>query len=371
MHKYVSVFFVACVCFVSTASAAPPEAMGGGLRQLVNSWENADPRLASQLNLHLKDKVGNPLVLVHLTEGADVKAAVAKLSAIGFRLTAVSAIDPTKIEGYLPLSRAKEAVTLDVVRAMHAQQRPIAHAGSVQSQAVALQKADLAQARGVDGTGIRLGALSDSFDTCGVACSTTAADDVASGDLPVVTVLEDFPDGTDEGRAMLQLVHDVAPGSKLAFATAFVGELDFANNILALRSQFHADVIVDDIIYFDEPMFSDGILAQAVDAVSKNGAAYFSSAGNNGLEAYEATYAPIAFNDAKKLVAAGRANLKLDQIPAAIRPVSLHNFGGDDGSVSITQRFTTAASNVMSFQWDEPFGIGKVKTDFNIYVFDA
>ena len=376
-HAIAAVFAIFTLLTCTQASAGEPAALAGGLRELVHSWEVHDPRLAAKLQLHVTSRAGDPLVRIHLRAGADPDATLRRLAAAGFRLQTRSTINPTLVEGFLPLAAARAAANTDGVQVLHATQRPITHAGLVPSQAVALQKADVVLARGIDGSGIRVGVMSDSYDAC--VCATDAAQDIASGDLPadgVTVVQEILPStiasngpATDEGRAMLQLVHDVAPGSQLGFASAFNGELSFAENILALRSQFHADVIVDDTGYPDEPMYSDGIIAQAINLVRQTGAAYFSSAGNNGLEAYEAEYRPISFAKAQQLVASGHGNVHLDQIPAAIRPKTVHDFRNPDGSVGITQRLSSAASQ-LSFQWDEPFFLGLVKTHFVVYVFD-
>jgi hypothetical protein len=124
--------------------------------------------------------------------------------------------------------------------------------------------------------------LSDSFNTSGG--SITAETDISTGDLPgpgnplgnttPVTVLEDFR-AEPMRDAPLQIVHDIAPKAKLVFATADDGEVEFANNIKRLKDEFNADVIVDDVFYFDEPYFQDGIIAQAVDYVAAKGVAYF------------------------------------------------------------------------------------------------
>ena len=80
---------------------------------------------------------------------------------------------------------------------------------------------------------------------------------------------------------MLEILHDLAPGAELYFATAFSSEATFASNILALRAA-GCDIIVDDVFYPEEPTFQDGIVAQAVNSVIADGGFYFSAAGNSG-----------------------------------------------------------------------------------------
>lgn len=169
--------------------------------------------------------------------------------------------------------------------------------GSVRSEGdVQLKAAEARPAFALDGSGVTVGILSDSFDRDPTA-PTRAGSDVGSGDLPgpgspcgstvPVRVLDDsaptvFGPLSDEGRAMGQIVHDLAPGAELSFATAFTGELAFAANIRGLAAA-GAEVIVDDVTYFQEPFFQDGPVAVAVDDVVAAGASYFSAAGNDNL----------------------------------------------------------------------------------------
>jgi hypothetical protein len=155
-------------------------------------------------------------------------------------------------------------------------------------------RADLARsAYGLDGGGVKVGMISDSYDKA-TGAATDAAGDVSSGDLPgagnpcgrttPVQVLADnsVNSKTDEGRAQGQIIHDLAPGSGLAFATGFTGHLQMAAAIRNLAAA-NADVIVDDVIYFDEPMFQDGPISQAINEVTADGVAYFTSVGNNNI----------------------------------------------------------------------------------------
>ena len=159
-----------------------------------------------------------------------------------------------------------------------AETQAVASTGARLSEGVAAHGVDRARKLfNTDGTGVTIGVLSDSDDGREMS--------IATGDLPADTIAipgQDGRPGSGEGTAMMEIVHDVAPGAKIVFATAFNSPESFADNIRRLRFEYHADVIVDDIIYFFESPYQDDIIAQAVEDVVADGAVYVSSAGNEG-----------------------------------------------------------------------------------------
>ena len=265
-----------------------------------------------------------PLVLIDAVTIGDPQQLKAALLALGLQRPSVYSND---VGGWLPVSQLGAATAraeVHSIRAAMARTRT----GAVTSQGDYVQhSAALRSSNLLTGAGVTVGVLSDSFDCYAVYAANnvpasgaagyasngflaTAATDVSTGDLPsTVNVLEEAEAGnggclnygapsqlpfTDEGRAMLQIVHDVAPGASLAFYTGDNSEADFANGIGVLAAPVSAGgagakVIADDLGYFDEPFFQDGIVAQAVDAVEANGVAYFSAAGNDGTLAYDNT----------------------------------------------------------------------------------
>ncbi len=241
-------------------------------------------------------QVQDGFVVIHAA-AEDAEALRGELVDLGLQNAAVYG---HTLSGRFPISNIPqlEAVTsLRLVRPALMQTR----AGAVTSQGDLAQYSDVARTNnGIDGSGITVGVISDSYDNL-----SGAAADVGTGDLPAgVAVLSDLASGgSDEGRAMAQIVYDVAPGSALAFHTAFNGSADFALGIEELAGcppgssagctpmpGVAADVIVDDIGYADQPFFQDGSVAQAADFVAASGVPYFSSAGNSARNSYESPF---------------------------------------------------------------------------------
>jgi hypothetical protein len=178
------------------------------------------------------------------------------------------------------------------------------HVGSVESEASQATFADDARrAFNVNGTGVKVCVLSDSFDKAELDAefcpiTTRAADDVALGDLPPFEKMDIVQDhnGTDtsrvgdEGRAMMQVIHDVAPGAELAFYTGTLGLAAFAQSIKDLVDKHGCNVLIDDIGQPAAAMFQDDLASQAVDYAHAQGVPYFSAAGNQARQSLEVTY---------------------------------------------------------------------------------
>ena len=269
-----------------------------------------------------------PLVAIDAVTRGDPQRLKNALVGLGLEHPAVFRND---VGGWLPVSAIDAAAAraeVTSVRAALSRARAVVATQGDFAQDSATLRADLS---GLNGSGITVGVLSVSYDCYAVYAAdagTTvggvpdppasgvrgyapngftadAAMDVSTGALPAgVNVVEEAGGGgpgcvtqfgypfqlpfTDEGRAMLQIVHAVAPSAGLAFYTADNSEADFANGIQTLATA-GAKVVTDDVGYFDEPFFQDGIIAQAIDTVASQGVAYFSAAGNDGNLAYDNT----------------------------------------------------------------------------------
>jgi hypothetical protein len=278
--------------------------------------------------------VHNETIVIDAVAAGSARTLKQELEALGMHTTAVFG---RNVSGILPIRAIGTAAGLaSLHKARPAMMRT--RAGSVTSQGdTAMQAAAARSASGADGTGVMVGTLSDSYDCTSGAGG--AAGDVSTGDLPPgVSVLQEISscDGAiDEGRAMMQIIHDVAPGSTQAFHSAFNGVADFASGIVELAVA-GAGVINDDIIYYAEPMFQDGPIAQAVDTVKAMGVAYFSSAGNSARQSYESSFRNSGISGYRS---------------GSVR----HDFDAGSG-VDVFQQITIPSGEtaIFSFQWSDP-----------------
>ena len=138
---------------------------------------------------------------------------------------------------------------------------------------------------------------------------------------------------------MLEIVHDLAPEAELYFATGFDGQAQMAANIQAL-CEAGAHIVVDDVGYFLEAAFQDGLIAQGVNAAVGAGCFYFSAAGNDGN-----------LNDGTSGVWEGDyasgSSLTVEGETAGVR----HDFGGGMESNELTGSGFFGSAGPIILQW--------------------
>ena len=306
---------------------------------------------AKRVLLDIKADV-TPAVLARIEElGGEVVNSVRKYRAI---------------RAWLPLDAVEVLATLDEVQRISVADRAITHREVLPPKYVSENAAprvtdkvdtsegdaahDATGARatfGVDGTGIGIGVLSDGIGTL--------VERQASGDLPdsvVILAGQAGEDGDREGTAMLEIVHDLAPGARLYFATALGSAAQFAANIEVL-CEAGADVIVDDIFYISEAAFQDDVVARGVNAAVEAGCFYFSSAGNGGnLNDGTAGVWEGDFADA-----GGDLNINGESVG------DLHAFAEGASTNPITD-----AADYYLLKWADPLGASA--NDYDLYLLD-
>ena len=272
------------------------------------------------------------------TPSAKVAEVIAAIGGRGGRVEFVSERFAS-IRAVVAVDAVVPLAGLEGVRRIVPARRPFAQ--TIQSEGDRTHGADLARQRfGLDGAGRKICALSNGVASLAYSQST--------GELPAVDVLPGQAGSGDEGTAMLEILHDVAPAASLGFATAFGGIASFAQNVLDLAAA-GCQIVVDDVIYLDESPFQDGPIASAVDAVSAAGVLYLASAGNEGNldDGTSGTW------EGDFLAGAG-----LPVLPG----LTLHDFGGTAANRVLK------SSPAVALHWPDPFGSSA--NDYDLYVLD-
>ncbi len=234
-----------------------------------------------------------------------------------------------------------------------------------------------------EGTGMQIACISNSYAAHTAKPATT---DVANFDLPgasgnpvntqpVFVLLDDLSStaSDDEGRGMCQIAYKMAPRARIGFGTADTGEVGFANVIRGLAgvnssdfpnastNGFKADTECDDVGYFDEPYFQDGIIGLGVADASANGTCYFSSAANDiGTNGYDSDLRWVAngtgLTAATNTALAG-SNINLANVPAAFYAGGFHNFNPAAGQLDVAQTVNDPSTGTTPtvLQWNEPY----------------
>ncbi len=355
-------------------SAPPPEPIvtrgdGGDVAALKH------PKLSSQLvmladaasrptTLSLEDALPRELVgavaadRMRITPDGDVQVFIEvqdvdQLDALASLGVTVERVDSELgiVQARAPSVKLRAIAALPAVRRVRLPEYAFVQAGAVQTEGDAVMRSDqLRAAAGVDGAGVTIGVISDGVG--GLAASQ------ALGDLPAVDTVTCNVVGGDpgaagaEGTALLEIVHDVAPGADLMFGYfGFSTVLDFNAAVDCLAA--NADIVVDDIGWFGVGRYDGTSSVSQNTASALNGAGpikgYYTSVGNQAQRHYQGAYVDSG-----------------SDITSGPDSWDTHEFDAIDGTVHAGAVSAPADSNRITLSpgafativlvWDDPWG---------------
>ena len=277
------------------------------------------------------DSSGNIQVYIHLKNTSD--DTLQQLRNLGVAIEIVNS-DWKILQAWVPVSSLDRIADLQAVRKITPPDYPKTNAGSVVTEGDSIHRANLVRHfSGITGEGVRVGVISNGVDDWHTARATR--------DLPSNLKFDPQRHGRGhEGTAMLEIVHDLAPGAELAFSGP-PSSLGMIESILWLANDAFggegADIIVDDLSFWSEPYFKDGPVAQAAADAVEGGVVYVTSPGNSAEEHYEADFVN--------------------------RGDGFHAFDGDS---DISMRVTGGGHVSAYLQWNDTFGASR--NDYDVYI---
>jgi subtilisin family serine protease len=245
-------------------------------------------------------------------------------------------------QAWVPFDKLEELASLDFVEKVTPPDYGKTRTGSVNTEGDAILGSDDVRGMlGFDGSGVKVCVISDGVDSI--------ASSQATGDLPDdIEIDPSLPGNGDEGTALMEIIHDIAPGAQLLFSgpntsLEMIDSIDFCTA--------NSDVIVDDLGFLGEPFFADGRIAQAAEDAVNQGRVFVSATGNDADQHYQAQYQ--------------------DTDPADDEN-NLHNFGLAAGRASdVAMRVSIPPGRTIIFvlQWNDRFG--QSSNDYDLFLFNA
>lgn len=267
----------------------------------------------------------------------------------------VQRLDGGLMQALVPATGLRALAALRGVRAVRLPDYAVLQTGSIESEGDAvLGASDLrSYLPSIDGAGITVGVISD-----GVA---GLAQSQGSGDLGPVDTTTCNTFGGDpgahgaEGTAMLEIVHDIAPGAQLMFGNFGFGTgLDFnaAVNCLAAR----VDIIVDDVGFFGAGPYDGTSYISANTAAALNGSGpirgYYTAVGNQAGRHYQGTFVSSGFT-----ISAGGDTWTTQRFEATNAPHVTVHAGLVPAPASFNRfRLAAGASATITLVWNDSWG---------------
>jgi hypothetical protein len=331
----------------------PMANMGQQLIQIYQSYVESGGSTSQLAGQNPTIEFNNGMVGVQVKSlGGSFTSFVSNLQDAGLHVTDTSAYYGVAT-GWAPVNELPTIAEMQQTMAGQPLTYPVYHfTGEADNEAEAATFSDVAQTEfNLSGAGVTIGVISDSvnqYPTAGAGLTES----YGTGDLNSanpVDVLGDGPSGsTDEGRAMLENIHDIAPGASLAFDTAGDSDLAMSQAVTALANTAHSNIIVDDVSFPDEPLFQDGFISQSIDTVVGQGVTYFSAAGNQANGGYLSNFR----------AASGTVT--------GIGSGTFENFNPNGGTMLELPITTTQANIPLVMQFDQPYNFQEPAGDPNV-----